>query len=92
MGWSTASSKSDTESDVRESSLRWVHLFLLRMKAELWRQLKEIYSLAKIMLVFVICFQAWTPAKFKLFKNWKARAGEDQNYTNREAEAVSYLS
>ena len=69
MRWSTESSKSDTESDVRQSSLCWVHLFLLRLKAEIWRHLKEIYSLAKIMLVFVICFQARTPAKFNLFKN-----------------------
>lgn len=92
MRWSTESSKSDTESDVRQSSLCWVHLFLLRMKAEIWRNLKEIYSLAKIMLVFVICFQARTLAKFNLFKNWKAWAGEDQNYTNREAEAVWFLS
>lgn len=35
------------------------------------RHLKELYSLAKMMLVFLTCFQAQRTAKFGLFKTEK---------------------
>lgn len=43
---------------MRGSSLCAGCIFSLRMNAEVWRHLKEIYSLAKMMPVFVICFLA----------------------------------
>lgn len=63
---------------------------LLGMNAEMQRHLKKIYSLAKMMLVFLICFFASRLEHLLklIFLRTEAWAGWDQDCSRRESAAT----
>lgn len=63
---------------------------LLGMNAEMQRHLKKIYSLAKMMPVFLICFFASRLEHLLklIFLRTEAWAGWDQDYSRRESAAT----